>query len=132
MELLARTCRTEQMNTQRIFARLFVLMGGVLWVFMAWGAQWTYKGAPITEAMGSALIYAVAIAAIFVVGLFYEYVASAILAAGAVAIVVIGLFSGWEPGVWAIALFFFVLPMIFASVLYAAAARMQRICTLQE
>lgn len=130
MELLARTCRTEQMNIQRIFARLFVLLGGVLWVFMAWGAQWAYKGAPITQAMGSALIYVIAIAVIFVIGLFYEYVASAILGAGALAIIVIGLFGGWEPGVWSLAIFFFVIPMLVASALYAAAARMQRICTL--
>lgn len=132
MELLARTCRTEQMNTQRIFARLFVIVGGLLWIFMAWGAQWAYKGAPITVAMGYALVFVVAIAAIFVIGLFYEYVASAILGAGAVAIIIYGLFAGWEAGVWGIALLFFVLPMVIAAVLYSMAARMQRICTLRE
>lgn len=129
MELLARTCHTERMNVERILARAFVLVGGVLWVFMAWGAQWAYRGAPITQAMGSALIYVVGIAIVFGVGLFYEYVASALLTAGAIAIVVLGLVSGWEAGVWGIGIFFFVLPMLIAAALYAAAARMQRICT---
>lgn len=132
MELLARTCKTEQMNTMRIFARIFVIAGGLLWVFMAWGEQWAYRGAPITLALGMAFIYALAIAAIFVIGLFYEYVASAILTGGAVGIVVYGLIAGWEAGVWSIAFFFFIVPMLIAAVLYALAARMQHICELNE
>ncbi len=130
MELLAKTCNTEQMNVQRIFARVFVVLGGLFWVFMAWGAAWAYQGAPITRALGGALIYAAAIAVLFVVGLFYENVAAALLAVGAVAIVVLGIVSGWEVGVWATVFFFFILPMLVAATLYFLAARMQKICTL--
>jgi hypothetical protein len=130
MELLARTCNTETMNAQRIMARAFVLIGGLFWVFMAWGAKWAYEGAPLTEALGGALIYAAGIAAIFIVGLFYENLAAAILVVGAIAVVVFGIVTGWETGVWATVLFFFVLPMLIAAALYYLAARMQKICEM--
>lgn len=128
MELFARTCKTEQMNAQRILARSFVLIGGLFWVFMAWGKAWAYEGAPFTEAMGGALIYAAGIAAVFILGLFYEYVTAALLGVGAVAVIVFGLVVGWESGVWAIVFFFFVMPMLIAACLYYLAARMQTIC----
>ncbi len=130
MELLAKTCKTEQMNAQRIFARIFVVLGGLFWVFMAWGTAWAYKGAPLTEALGGALIYAAAIAALFVIGLFYENIAALILAAGAIGVVVYGVVMGWEVGVWGTVFFFFILPMLIAAALYFLAARMQKICSL--
>jgi hypothetical protein len=130
MELLAKTCKSEQMNAQRIFARVFVVVGGLFWVFMAWGASWAYQGAPFTQALGGALIYAAAIALIFILGLFYENLTAAILALGAVAVVVYGVVMGWEVGVWGTVFFFFVLPMLIASALYFLAARMQKICSM--
>ncbi|PKQ16853.1 MAG: hypothetical protein CVT67_03580 [Actinobacteria bacterium HGW-Actinobacteria-7] len=130
MELLAKTCNTEQMNAQRILARVFVLIGGLLWVVMAWGAQWAYKGAPLTEALGGALIYAAALAFVFILGLFYENLTALLLVAAAAAIVVFGFISAWEVGVWATVFFFFLLPMAMAAALYALAARMQKICAV--
>jgi len=130
MELLAKTCNMEQMNAQRIFARAFVVVGGLFWVFMAWGKAWAYEGAPLTEALGGALIYAAVIAAIFLLGMFYENLAALVLAVGAVAIVVFGIVIGWETGVWATVFFFFILPMLIAAALYFLAARMQKICEL--
>ncbi len=130
MELFAKTCSTEQMNVQRILARAMLIAGGLVWVFMAWGAQWAYKGAPLNVALGGALLYAGGLAVLFVIGMFYENIAALILAAGAVAILVWGAISAWEVGVWATMFFFFVLPMIVAAVLYSLAARMQKICLL--
>lgn len=131
MELLARTCHTESMNVQRILARGFVLVGGLFWVAMSWGASWAYQGAPFMQAAGGALIYAAGIAVIFVIGMFYENLAAAILVVGAVAVAVFGLVSSWETGVWATVAFFFILPMLVAAALYALAARMQKICALE-
>lgn len=128
MELLARTCKLERMNVQRIFARVFVLGGGLFWVAMAWGTEWAYRGAPFTEALGGALLWAAGIGAVFAIGLFYEYVAAAILGVGAAAIVIAGIVLGWETGVWAVVFFFFLLPMLIAAALYYLAARMQRRC----
>jgi len=130
MELLAKACNTEQMNAQRIFARIFVVVGGLFWVFMSWGASWAYQGAPLTRALGGALIYAAAIALVFVIGMFYENVAAALLGVGAVGIVAFGVVMGWEVGVWGTVFFFFILPMLIASALYFLAARMQKICSI--
>lgn len=130
MELLAKTCKSEQMNAQRIFARIFVVLGGLFWVFMAWGAAWAYQGAPLTEALGGALVYAAAIAAIFLIGMFYENLAALILGVGAVGVVVYGVVMSWEAGVWGTVFFFFILPMLIAATLYFLAARMQKICSM--
>lgn len=130
MELLARTCKTESMNIQRIFARLMVLAGGLMWVLMAWGAQWAYQGAPITTSIGYASIYAAALAFVFILGLFYENLAALALALAAAGIVVWGVIAGWETGVWATVFFILLLPMVISASLYFLAARMQRICTL--
>jgi len=130
MELLAKACNTDQMNAQRIFARIFVVVGGLFWVFMSWGASWAYQGAPLTRALGGALIYAAGIALVFVIGMFYENVAAALLAVGAVGVVAFGVVMGWEVGVWGTVFFFFILPMLVASALYFLAARMQKICTI--
>lgn len=130
MQLLAKTCKTDEMNVQRIMARAFVVMGGLFWVAMIWGAQWAYEGAPVTQALGYAAVVAAGIAVVFVIGMFYENIAAILLAVGALAVIVFGFVSGWESGVWGIAFFFFVVPMVAAAVLYALAARMQRICKL--
>ncbi len=130
MELLARTCKLEQMNFQRIFARIFVIAGAIMWGFMAWGAKWAYQGVPLSEALRAGFLYAGSILLLFVVGLFYENLAALLAALASVAVIVAGLFSGWETGVWATMLVFFVLPLLIAAVLYFLAARMQKICTM--
>jgi len=130
MELLARTCKMESMNAQRILARTMLIIGGLFWVFMAWGAAWAYQGAPFTEALGGALIYAAAIAVVFIIGLFYEYLAALILVLVAIGLVIWGIVSGWEPGVWGTVFFFFLLPMLISAALYASSARMQKICAM--
>lgn len=129
MELLARTCNTEVMNVQRIMARVFVVIGALFWGFSAWGAKWAYEGAPFTEALSYALMYAGAIVLVLLLGMFYENLAAALLALGSVAVVAAGIVIGWEAGVWSVMAFFFVLPLVVGAVLYLLAARMQRICT---
>lgn len=129
MELFARTCNLEVMNVQRIMARGFVIIGALFWGFSAWGAKWAYEGAPFTEAVSYALLYAGAIILVLLLSLFYENLAAAVLALGTVAIVAAGVVIGWETGVWATMFFFFILPLIVAAFLYVLAARMQKICT---
>lgn len=128
MEMLARTCKTDSMNAQRIMARLFVIVGALFWVSAAWGAKWAYQGAPFTQALSFALIYAGTAAFVFAIGLFYENLVAVLLTAAAAAIVVFGIVAGWETGVWAVVAFFFVLPLVIAAILFALAARMQKIC----
>lgn len=128
MELLARTCKTEVMNVQRIMARLFVIVGALFWGFAAWGAKWAYEGAPFTTAMSYGALFAAAILVVFVIGLFFENLAAAILLIASLGVIVAGFVGRWETGVWAVVLFFFVLPLVIAGVLYLMAARMQKIC----
>jgi hypothetical protein len=129
MELLSRTCNLEQMNVQRIMARLFVIVGALFWGFSAWGAKWAYQGAPFSEALSFALMYAGSIMVLFVIGLFFENLAAVLSALVSVAIIGAGIVGGWEAGVWAVMIFFFTLPLMIAAALYAMAARMQRICS---
>lgn len=130
MELLARTCKTERMNFQRILARVLLLFGGVFWVSAVFGARWSYQGAPLTKSLADAGIYAIIVVVVFVVGLFYETLAAILLAVAAVGVVVWGIIAGWEAGVWSTVAFFVLLPMILSAALYAAAARMQKICNV--
>lgn len=130
MELLARTCKTERMNFQRILARLFLLFGGIFWVSAVFGARWSYQGAPLTESLADAGVYAIIVIVVFMVALFYETLAAILLAVAAVGVIVWGIVAGWEAGVWSTVAFFVLLPMLLSAALFAAAARMQRICSL--
>lgn len=131
MELLARTCNYDVMNVQRIMARGFLIVGALFWGFAAYGAKWAYQGAPFTEAVTYGALYAGSILAVLAIGMFYENLAAAILAVGSVAIVISGIVSGWEAGVWAVMGFFFILPLVIAAVLFVMAARVQRVCDEQ-
>lgn len=130
MELLVKTCRTERMNFQRILARTFLILGGIFWVSAVFGAKWSYQGAPLTESLANAGVYAVIVIVVFIVGLFYETLAAVLLAVAAIGVIVWGIIAGWEAGVWSTVAFFVLLPMILSAALYAAAARMQRICSM--
>lgn len=131
MEVLARTCKFEQMNVQRLVARGFVLVGAVLLFSMTFFSQFSYQGSPFAYAASFALIFAAGAVAVFVLGLFYENLAAIALLIGAVALIVWGIVGAWEAGTWGIMVFMFLIPMIVAAALYAAAARMQEICELR-
>jgi hypothetical protein len=138
MELMARTCKTERMNVERILARLLVILGGAFWVFMAMAnttsqkyANLIYNDVNIAKVLGSALVPLAVVVIIFVVGLFYEYLAAAILFAGAGLAIAYGLFMGWETGVWVSAGLVLIAPMVVAGLLYLLAARMQKVCELE-
>ncbi len=130
MELLAQTCKTEQMNAQRLAARIFLLAGGIFWVIAALSAQYAYRGAPFTEALRYALVYAAAVFVVFLIALFYENLAALILVLGFLGVVILGFVAGWGTGLWAIVFFFFLVPMLLSAILFLSAARMQKICTL--
>ncbi len=139
MELLSRTCHTESANMERIFARSFVIVGGLFWMFMLFAAQ--------TQAHYALLIYTVAdvergllyqllpltlTIAIFIIGMYYERVAALILAVGAVAVVVWGIIAGWELGLWLWMGVLIIAPMVVAGLLYWLAARMEQICLMED
>lgn len=136
MELTSRTCNTERENTERLFARGFVILGGLFWAVMLAASIWGYAHTPIGLGNQS-LIGVVALLLIivtFVVGLYYEYIAAILLFIGAFLIAVYGVLIGqWQdPGVWVTMAIFFVAPMVVGGILYLLAARMQKTCELEE
>lgn len=131
MELMARTCKTEQLNFQRIMARFFVLLGIVFTFWMGFGAQYTYSGQPLAVATAYGLFFAGGLIVVFVLGLFYENAAALVLAIGAVGVIVWGIVAQWTGGAWGAMGFLIILPMVASAILYFMAASMQKVCDLE-
>lgn len=132
MNLLVRTCNYDAMNTQRIFARGFVVAGGIFWVFAAFGAMNAYLGKTFAQSMMTALVPLILAVVVFLVGWFYERLASAVLVVGTVGVIVWGLLGVWELGVWLTMGVFLIAPMAVSALLYLLAAQTQTVCELQE
>lgn len=130
VQLLARTCNYDVMDTERISARTFVGLGGLLWAVLAIGAGLVYPSGPTLTAMVPALLVLALAVVAFVVGWFFENLAAVLLFLGAVATVVWGLVTGWEAGVWGLMAVFLIAPEIIAGLLFLMAAQMQRVCDI--
>jgi hypothetical protein len=129
VDLFAKTCNYDAMGIERLAARLFVGLGGLLWIVLTAGASFAYPSSPTTIAyLPSLLVVALAVVA-FLVGWFYESAAAVLLFAGAVATVVWGVLAGWEAGVWGVMAIFLIAPEVIAGLLFLMSARMQKACT---
>lgn len=138
MEVMTRTCNYERMNVERLFARGFVIFGGIVWTMMFFAAETaarysgiTYTLEEVIKAAGSALLPLAAAVLIFVVGWFYERLAAVLLLAGAAGVVVWGIIAGWAGPLWAIMGVALIGPMVLAAVLFLLASRMQTVCSLE-
>jgi hypothetical protein len=131
VELLARTCKSETMNFQRILARFLLLLGIVFTFWMGFGDQWAYQGQPLGVAAAYGLLFSGGLIIVFVIGMFYENIAALLLVLGAVGIIVWGIVANWTSGSWGAMVFLIVLPMVVSAAMYAFAARMQKICNLE-
>jgi hypothetical protein len=130
VELFARACNYDVMDTERIAARVFVGIGGAIWAVLSIGAAFVYPSSTGTAAFVPALIVlALAIFALLV-GWFFENLAAVLLFLGAVVTVVWGVMAGWEAGVWALMAIFLIGPEIVAGLLFLMAAQMQKVCEL--
>jgi hypothetical protein len=132
MEIMARVCKSERMNLERLFARAFVVAGGVFWIAAVLGMDLEYRNKGLSEAAGTAAIpLAIAIVAL-AIGWFYENLAGVLLLAGAVGAILWGVFAGWgELGIWWLMAGVLIAPTVISGVLFLAAGRMQRICELE-
>lgn len=131
MELLARVCKSEQMNFQRILARFLVILGIVFTFWMGFGNQYAYLGQPLGVATAYGLMFSGGLIFVFVLGLFYENAAAILLLMGSVAIIVWGVMAQWTSGSWGAMVFLLMLPMLVSAFMYVSAARMQKICALE-
>jgi hypothetical protein len=130
MNLMVKTCNYDAMNTQRIFARGFVVAGGIFWVAAAFGAMNAYLGKTIAQSVMTALVPLALAVVVFLVGWFYERLASLILAIGAVVVIVWGVLGAWEMGVWLTMGVFLIAPIAISALLYLLAAQTQTVCEL--
>lgn len=131
MELMAKVCKSEEMNFERLAARLFVVAGGIFWVAAVFGMDFGYRDKSFGDAAQNALLYLAVALVVFGIGWFFENLAAALLAASVVGAVAWGIVAGWEAGVWGIMSGVLIGPMIIAALLFYRAARMQRICELK-
>ncbi|MDT8433673.1 MAG: hypothetical protein RQ731_02805 [Anaerosomatales bacterium] len=136
---MTRTCNFERMNVERLFARAFVVIGGLLWTVMLFASEtaakytnFTYTFDEVVTAMGSALLPLAASVLVFVVGLFYEKLTALILVLGAAGVVVWGVIAGWAAPLWVVMGIALIGPMLLAALLFLLASRMQMICMLES
>lgn len=131
MNLFARTCNYDVMDAERIAARTFVGLGGVIWAVLAIGAALLLpsgSGAPAyLPAVAVLLVAAIALW----IGWFFENLAAILLFLAAVATVVWGILTGWEAGVWGIMAIFLIGPEIVGGLLFLMSGQMQKACELK-
>jgi len=131
VNILARSCNYDVMNNERIAARVFVGLGGLIWVVLTLGAAVVYPtGVAWMDQYGPIFVLVLAVVALLV-GWFYENLAAVLLFAGAIATIAWGVVAGWEPGVWGLMGLFLIAPEIISGVLFLAAASMQKVCELE-
>lgn len=138
MAVMTKTCNYERMNVERLFARGFVIFGGIVWTVMFFAAETaarysglTYTLEEVVRAAGSALLPLAAALLVFVVGWFYEKLAALLLLVGAIGMVAWGIAVGWAGPLWVIMGVVLIGPMVLAAVLFLLASRMQMVCSLE-
>jgi len=133
MEVMARVCKSERMNFERLAARIFVAAGGLFWIAAVLGMDLGYRDKGVFEAAGTAIIPLAITVVALAVGWFYENLAGLLLLVGAAGAVVWGVVAGWgELGIWWLMAGVLVAPAAISGLLFLAAGRMQRICELEQ
>lgn len=105
---------------KRGVARAFVIVGAAFWSLAAF-SEYRIAGSGASEATLMALVPLAASLATLVIGWYWERVASALLATGALAALAAGVVYGFAPQVWAIVTFALIGPMATAAILFWAA-----------
>jgi len=107
----------------RLFARGYVIAGGLFWVIGAFAGPYVYQhmtaGTSATVAMWPFLAAAV----ILIIGWTYERLAAVLLFGASAAVAVYGVLYSWEIGVWMIMSAVLIAPMVIAGLLFLVAAR---------
>ncbi|MBE0476429.1 MAG: hypothetical protein IBX62_04935 [Coriobacteriia bacterium] len=131
MSVFVRTgavCDPERMNFERIAARGVVVGGGVFWVAAAFSGPYAFKDVPFAQAVGTAAVPFALTVFVLLLGWWFERAAALLLYGLSGAGVLWGLVAGWEPALWVLVAFVFIVPMLIAGGLFHLAARMESIC----
>ena len=116
---------SNRMNMDRLFARAFVVAGGIFWMSASFAALYSFVRAGAPVALLAAFYVFAATGATLAIGWFYERSAAALLTLGSLAVVVWGVVADWELGVWILMLMFLVGPMLTSAALFMMARREQ-------
>lgn len=108
----------DRPNTERVFARVFTVVGGVFWIATAFAGPYVFQDASVLGAFSVAVYPLVFTIGMLTIGWFYERLAAGILAIGAIGTIAWGVIMGWEFAVWLIMLLFFVTPTVIAATLF--------------
>lgn len=136
INLMLRTKNTGRLNIDRVFARLFVALGGAFWVIAFFAARTPqsysnlsgYTLPEVANATAGALIPLAIVVAVFVLGLFYERLTGVVLVVVAIAMIGWGVLEHWSSDgvvLWITAFSVLVLPTLIASALFELASRRQ-------
>jgi hypothetical protein len=119
-------------NAERLFARGFVIAGGVFWIIAAFAGPYAFGGVTAKQALAVAMWPFLAAAVTLLIGWYYERIAAVLLFAGAAAAIAWGVMFGWEGGVWMIMFAVLVAPMVIAGVLFLLAGHSETMSLRSE
>jgi hypothetical protein len=119
-------------NIERMFARGFVIAGGVFWAIAAFAGPFVFGETTAREAFVTAMWPLLATVVILLIGWYYERIASLLLFAGSAAVFAWGVMFGWEAGVWMIMSAVLIAPMVIAGVLFLLASHSESVSLRTE
>jgi hypothetical protein len=136
MNLMLRTQDTGQLNIDRVFARLFLALGGAFWIMSFFGAKTIqsysnlsgYTLPELATATAWSLIPLGIVVAMFALSFYSERLTSVVLLVVALGMIVYGIVQHWSAeGVvfWITAFSVLILPTLIAAALFELAARRQ-------
>lgn len=133
MDFMLRTRNTGQLNIDRVFARLFVILGGIFWIAALFGGTTaanyrnaSYSLPELAKASTTSLIPLAITIVVFLLGLYSERLTGIVLVVIVIAMLVWGVVAHWgEVVLWVTAVSVLVAPSAIAAALYELAARRQ-------
>jgi nitrate/TMAO reductase-like tetraheme cytochrome c subunit len=110
-------------NAERLFARGFVVAGGMFWVVAAFAGPYAFQDTSLAESLATAMWPFLATVVTLVVGWRYERLAAMLLLAASAALFAWGIINEWEIGVWILMAFVMFSPLLIAAILFFLASR---------
>jgi len=118
----------DRLEIGEIVVRAFMATGVVIWTLAAFAGVLTGNLSALYTYGAIAFFTLIA----FALGEFYQYAASALLLAGAIALAVWGVVSGWELGIWVMVGVALIVPALMAASLFLFEEREEKVIERAE
>lgn len=128
----AQECHPDRMTVERIAARAFVILGGLFWIAASLAADMGFRGNTALVSARNALLPLLLTVVVLAVGWFFEREVAYFLGVLSAGVVVWGVVSGWEMGVWLLVATTLIAPMVISGVLFYFAGRDAEACKIEE